>query len=156
MAEERNQEIHVKDNRLFNSDGSLRPGMSVEDDVKVAPKIEAKPTPKAEPRPQPAPPSSPKEEIPQDTSGYRGENKIDFHTFILSLASSVQISLGLVAHPMTGQIEQDFAHAQQTIDILGMLEAKTLGNLTPEESGLLKQVLFQLRMAYVEIKKRQP
>ena len=80
---------------------------------------------------------------------------IDFPTFILSLASSVQISLGLIANPMTGKTEKDLMHAQQTIDILGMLETKTANNLTPEESGLLKHMLFQLRMQYVEVGKNK-
>ena len=43
--------------------------------------------------------------------------------------------------------------SKQTIDIIGMLEQKTVGNLSPEESGLVRQILFQLRMQYVEISK---
>lgn len=81
---------------------------------------------------------------------------IDFQTFVLSLASSVQISMGLIPNPISGEVKQDLINAKQTIDIIGMLEEKTSGNLSPEESGLLKNILFQLRMQYVELSKNQP
>lgn len=81
---------------------------------------------------------------------------IDFQTFVLSLASSVQISLGLIPNPISGEVKRDLINAKQTIDIIGMLEEKTSGNLSPEESGLLKNILFQLRMQYVELSKNQP
>jgi len=83
-------------------------------------------------------------------------DSIDFQTFILSLASSVQISMGLIPNPISGQVNQDLTNAKQTIDIIGMLEEKTSGNLSPEESGLLRNILFQLRMQYVELSKNRP
>lgn len=84
------------------------------------------------------------------------QGPIDFQTFVLSLASSVQISLGLIPNPISGEVKRDLTNAKQTIDIIGMLEEKTLGNLAPEESGLLKNILFQLRIQYVELSKNQP
>jgi hypothetical protein len=125
--------LHVKDNRMFNPDGSLREEAS----DKNSQVSEAQP---------------PKQRA-QEGSPFASQESIDFPTFILSLASSAQISLGIVPNPITGALEADLAHAKQTIDIIGMLENKTQGNLDPEESGLLKQVLFQLRMQYVEISK---
>lgn len=93
-------------------------------------------------------------ETPDSGPAVDAEQTIDFNTFILSLASSVQISLGVVANPMTGETNTNLAHAKQTIDILGMLEEKTQNNLSPEESGLLKNILFQLRMQYVDVQKQ--
>lgn len=125
--------IKVKDNRLFNTDGSLREPLR-EEDPKPAPKISTQTTPQAVPKPEP---------------------KIDFQTFMLSLASSAQISMGIVPNPITGRTSRDLAHAKQTLDILGLLEQKTKNNLTPEESGLLKNILFQLRMQFVELAKHE-
>jgi hypothetical protein len=75
--------------------------------------------------------------------------EIDFATFIVSLSSSVLIHLGVVADPMTGQKQMDLPIAKQTIDMLGMLQEKTRGNLTNEESQLLESMLYDLRMRYV-------
>jgi len=75
--------------------------------------------------------------------------EIDFSTFVVSLSSSVLIHLGVVADPTTGQQNKDLAIAKQTIDMLGMLQAKTRGNLTKEEDQLLESMLYDLRMRYV-------
>lgn len=83
----------------------------------------------------------------------RGLPEINFPTFILSLATSAQVHLGAVDNPVTGKKEKDVALAKQTIDILGMMQEKTKGNLTDEEGRLLEHVLFDLRMMYVEAKK---
>lgn len=143
MSDNPSDGVSVRDNRMFNPDGTLR-----EDTAKASSRAEER----SEPSP---PPGMTSEKPPRQTRPERdpAPGDIDFPTFILSLASSVQISMGLVPNPMTGSIETDLMHAKQTIDILGMLEEKTTGNLAPEESGLLKQILFQLRMQYVEISK---
>ena len=75
--------------------------------------------------------------------------EIDFSTFVVSLSSSVLIHLGVVADPMTGEQKKDLAIAKQTIDMLGMLQEKTKGNLTNEEGQLLESMLYDLRMRYV-------
>ena len=49
----------------------------------------------------------------------------------------------------------EFTMAQQSIDLLGMLQEKTRGNLTPEEAQFLENMLFDLRMLYVQVSKRQ-
>jgi hypothetical protein len=73
--------------------------------------------------------------------------EIDFGTFVMSLASSVLVHLGEIDHPeATGK---NLPFAKQTIDILGMLQDKTRGNLTNEESQLLTNLLYDLRMKYV-------
>lgn len=75
--------------------------------------------------------------------------KIDFSTFIFSLNSSALVHLGLVEDPASGQKTKNLPVAKQTIDILGMLEEKSRGNLTDDEEKLLKNILHDLRMMYV-------
>ena len=77
------------------------------------------------------------------------DHDLDFSTFVISLASSVQVNLGAMPHPETNQTAQNFPAAKQMIDILMMLQTKTKGNLTEAEAALLEQVLFSLRMHYV-------
>ena len=77
--------------------------------------------------------------------------KLDFHTFILGLGSSAFIHLGDAPHPETGQAAApDLVLAQQTIDVLAMLQEKTRGNLTRDEEALIGQLLRDLRFRYVE------
>ena len=74
---------------------------------------------------------------------------IDFYTFCLSLGSSAFVHLGDAPHPETGQPRSDLALAKQTIDILGMLQEKTRGNLSEEEAKFLEHLLLDLRLRYV-------
>jgi hypothetical protein len=78
--------------------------------------------------------------------------KINFATFIFSLNSSVLVQLGLIDDPATGKKTKNLPLAKQTIDILGMLEEKTRGNLTKDEETMLKNILYDLRMIYVKEK----
>ncbi|MGD8447940.1 MAG: DUF1844 domain-containing protein [Desulfobacterales bacterium] len=78
--------------------------------------------------------------------------KINFATFIFSLNSSVLVQLGLIDDPATGKKTRNLPLAKQTIDILGMLEEKTQGNLTKDEETMLKNILYDLRMIYVKEK----
>lgn len=75
---------------------------------------------------------------------------LDFPTFVLSLSSSVLVHLGEIPEPESGQNMTNLPVAKQTIDILSMLEQKTAGNLDPQEDKLLKDMLFELRMKYVQ------
>jgi hypothetical protein len=76
--------------------------------------------------------------------------ELDFSTFVISLATSAQVGLGTVPHPETNQSVQNFPAAKQMIDILALLKEKTKGNLTEAESSLLDQVLYNLRIHYVQ------
>ena len=58
--------------------------------------------------------------------------------------------LGEMNNPVTGTVEKDVAVAKQTIDIIGMLGEKSKGNLDETEEQLLREVLYNLRMRYVE------
>ena len=75
---------------------------------------------------------------------------VDFSTFVLSLSHSVLMHLGQAPHPETGSVEKALPLARQTIDLLAMLEEKTKGNLSGDEERLLAQILFDLRIRYVE------
>lgn len=74
-------------------------------------------------------------------------------TLIFSLYTHVQISLGLVPDPMTQQVHKDLAQAKYNIDLLGVLKEKTQGNLTQEEEQALEQMLYEIRMTYIEVSK---
>lgn len=78
--------------------------------------------------------------------------EINFPTFIFSLNSSALLNLGAIEDPGTGQKTKNLPLARQTIDILGMLEEKTKGNLTDDEAAMLKNILYELRMLYVKEK----
>lgn len=78
--------------------------------------------------------------------------KIDFSTFVISLNSSALVQLGVLADPTTGEISKNMAVAKQTIDVLGMLEEKTRGNLDTDEANMLKSILYDLRILYVKEK----
>jgi hypothetical protein len=81
---------------------------------------------------------------------------IDFATFVLSLSHSALMHLGEAPHPETNTVEANLPLAKQNIDLLGLLDEKTKGNLTGDEERLLAQVLFDLRMRYVERTKAAP
>ena len=78
---------------------------------------------------------------------------LSFSSFILSLATSAMIQMGKIADPMTNKTETNFPLAKQQIDIIEMLAEKTKNNRSKEEDELLEQVLYQLRMQYVEVNK---
>lgn len=76
---------------------------------------------------------------------------VDFATFAISLGTSALYHLGLVDDPEDGgRAEKNLLLAQQTIDTLEMLERKTRGNLDAEEAQLLENLLYELRMRFVE------
>ena len=86
---------------------------------------------------------------PTEQAGTGSYPELDFSSFILSLATTAQVSLGNIPNPETNEPAQNLPVAKQMIDILGMLKDKTKGNLTDDEQGLLDSVLFNLRMQYV-------
>jgi hypothetical protein len=76
---------------------------------------------------------------------------LSFTAFVVSLASSAAIHFGDLPDPNTGQpAEVNLEGAAQMIDILALLEEKTRGNLTLEERQVLEQVLYELRLRFVE------
>lgn len=81
---------------------------------------------------------------------------INFAAFVLSLAHTAAVHFGDVPDPVSGKsAAANLAAAQQMIDILALLEEKTRGNLTAEERQLIDQLLYELRLRYIEAQKPQ-
>jgi len=76
--------------------------------------------------------------------------EIDFSHFVFSLSTSALIQLGEIEDPFTQKSVKNLPLAKQTIDLIGMLQGKTKGNLTPEEEKVIEYVLYDLRMKYVK------
>lgn len=76
---------------------------------------------------------------------------LDFPTFILSLSHSALVHLGDAPDPSTGTHEVNLHLARQVIDTVALLQEKTRGNLTGAEERVVDQVLYDLRMRFVEV-----
>ena len=76
--------------------------------------------------------------------------EINFSTFIFSLNASALVHLGAIEDPASGQKVKNLPLAKQTIDILNMLEEKTRGNLNKDEENIMRNILYDLRIAYVK------
>ena len=98
--------------------------------------VSPKEQPKDQPKPQPKDPS----QEPKQT---------EFTFFISSLSMQALIALGEMPHPATNQPHPDPEQARYLVDLLGMLQEKTKGNVSAEEASLLENVLYELRMKYV-------
>ena len=96
-----------------------------------------------------APPGGPAPASPEELPS------IDFPTFVLSLSHSALMHLGEAPHPDTNRTEKNLPLARQTIDLIALLEEKTKGNLSGDEERLIHQVLYDLRMRYVELSKQK-
>ena len=72
-----------------------------------------------------------------------------FDLFVSGLAMEALIAMGEMPHPTTRKQAANLPHAKYLVDLLGVLEEKTKGNLAVEEDKLLKDALYQLRMRYL-------
>ena len=79
-----------------------------------------------------------------------------FLSFIMSIASNAASALGMMEHPVTHQREVDVELGKHWIDVLGMLQKKTQGNLTSKEQQMLEGLLSDLRMQYVSLVNAPP
>lgn len=143
MSEE-DKPIRVVDRRMFTSDGQLRPDYEPEEPP--APPKAPEPPPPAAAAPSGRVGETPAPEPVADPAAAQA-----FMGLVSFLASNVYAALGI--DPMTGERlpRREPAAARQMIDWLGVLEQKTRGNLSFEESDLLAKVLYELRLAYVEV-----
>ena len=94
-----------------------------------------------------------KEEGPPRETASREETplpEINFTNFLLSVSTSALIQLGEIPDPVSKESERQLPLAKQTIDLIGMLQEKTKGNLTPEEEKLIEHILYDLRIRYVK------
>ncbi len=92
----------------------------------------------------------PEEGEEDEDASPRGRGSI-FAQFVDTLAAQAAMFLGLEPEPMSGARRASPEQAKYLIDVLGMLDDKTRGNLSPDEDHHLKMVLHELRMAYVEL-----
>lgn len=161
MVEREEKPIRVVDRRMFTPDGELRAGFEPEESPAATP-------PPAPPRAvsAPAAPAEPESAAPGDAADADSDPAplppsdepsgpsapaSDFARIVSSLATTAYSALGLLADPATGGRHRDLAIARQMIDWLGVLELKTRGNLSFEETDLLSRALYELRLAYVEV-----
>jgi len=88
------------------------------------------------------------------TTEESNEDAINFTAFVVSLAHTAAVHFGDIPDPVSGeQGEPNLPAAHQMIEILSLLEVKTRGNLTAEERQVLDQLLYELRMRYIEVSK---
>jgi hypothetical protein len=167
----------VTDRRLFNADGSPR---DLPPEEKPEPKAEAAvastenagaaaaaeapasvetPTSsvQAEAAATEPPPAETAPEVDDELSDFTEEELADardpagFLSFIMSIASNAASALGMMEHPVTHQRDVDVELGKHWIDVLGMLQKKTTGNLSPKEKQMLEGLLADLRMQYVSL-----
>ena len=127
----------VVDRRSWTSEGDRR----------EAPEPEA---PAAVPPPQPERPSA----APDLSGGAKSLDMPGIETIISYLSTTALFQLGLLAGPGGEHIPPDLENARRTIDMLEVLQQKTRGNLSENEAQLLEEVLYEMRMSFVEIQKR--
>jgi hypothetical protein len=174
MSEHEEQEaiFKVSDRRLFNADGSVREGVTIEKTpekpvekpaaqvkdpaVEAAEEAEAVQEISAEPT---LPEAIDQENaFENDEDGQDDEEEIpgeqdptSFVNFIMSLASQAAAALGAMPHPVTGQRTLDLDIAKHWIDTMAMLREKTKGNLHAQEEKLLIGLLSDLRMQFIQL-----
>lgn len=154
----------VTDRRLFNADGSPR-------DL----------PPEEKPEPQPEAVTAPAETAASGVQAEAAETQppvvesagelddefspeelaeardpAGFISFIMSIASNAASALGMMEHPVTHSREVDVELGKHWIDVLGMLQKKTAGNLSPKEKQMLEGLLSDLRMQYVSLVNAAP
>ena len=174
MAEKKQESFIVTDRRLFTSEGERRKEVSEEEVSSAAPPSpppakEPATMPKQtaateEPPMSPAPPASEQQEQADayrksskdldarvELSGHSAkELEMTFERFMASLYMTAMLQLGLMQEE-GGKPRLDLIGARQTIDTLSLISEKTKGNLTAAEENFLQNVLYELRMAYVEV-----
>jgi len=174
MAEKKQESFIVTDRRLFTSEGERRKEVSEEEVSSAAPpspppakEPAAMPKQSAateEPPMSPAPPASEQQEQADayrksskdldarvELSGHSAkELEMTFERFMASLYMTAMLQLGLMQEE-GGKPRLDLIGARQTIDTLSLISEKTKGNLTAAEENFLQNVLYELRMAYVEV-----
>ena len=84
------------------------------------------------------------------------DDPASFASFLMSIASNAAASLGMMEHPVTRKREVDLELGKHWIDVLGMLEKKTRGNLLPQEEQILEGLLADLRMQFVSLSNATP
>jgi hypothetical protein len=161
--DEQQPTFKVVDRRPFNPDGTpreLSPEERAENEraAEAAAAVNLQPqsaAPQMAPvQESPAPPEQqPERPASRPERAHAGGDPLDdpasFLSLIMSLASNAASSLGMMPHPVTGESGVDLKTAKHWIDVLGMLEQKTQGNLDEQEAQVVEGLLADLRMQYV-------
>jgi Domain of unknown function (DUF1844) len=157
--QEEQPNFKVTDRRLFNPDGSPR---DLPPEEQPAAKVEPTPEP-AQPSPtisevgaaaQPAASETAEETSDEELSEEElaeAQEPASFLNFMMSIASNAASSLGMMEHPVTHQRDVDLELGKHWIDVLGMLQKKTKGNLTKQEEKMMEGLLSDLRMQFVSL-----
>jgi len=149
----------VTDRRLFNADGSPRdlppeekpeaPAATAPEVAPVAQETQTAPEPQVAASAAQEPSAAEEEFTEEDLADAR--DPASFVSFLMMLAQNAASTLGMVEHPVTHQRDVDVESGKHWIDVLGMLQKKTAGNLTPQEKRMLDGLLADLRMQYVSL-----
>jgi hypothetical protein len=158
--------MKVTDKRLFTDDGELRE--EYRDSIRPSDEPVKKEPAEAQRGREGAAPRESRERAPEAPAGAQqpepapGESKTrprqaseldhpetPFAKFIDSLIVNAYMALGMIRHPYQEEVQVDLQAARQMIDIVTMLEEKTRGNLTAEESEYLEAHLGDLKLAFV-------
>ncbi|HZY63449.1 MAG TPA: DUF1844 domain-containing protein [Edaphobacter sp.] len=175
---EQNKPFVITDRRKFTAEGELRPDAAPspeEERHDAAPPATETPATSA-PQPKVEETAPPKEELPPLTAEQSDQARAAYQQTADRLDTAIRATNPGMEHPPTMSFEQivhsvymtallqlggatpegqqpqiDLMGARQSIDMLAVLGEKTKGNLTPEESRLLDNALFELRMGFLEI-----
>jgi len=157
--EQESSGFKVVDRRPFTEEGKRREDAAVEgrpESVTPAPQTGVRPPAAAPPpkpaAPAPAAPAMDEEELGED---FAAEGPVGFDTLVSYLSTTAMFQLGFLPGPGGERIPTDLVNARRTIDLMEVLQEKTEGNLTDDESRMLDEVLYELRMSFVEVQKRQ-
>ena len=175
---EQNKPFVVTDRRKFTMDGELRPDAdpSPEKEHRESVAVVTEPKPVAAASPEPPPATEPESELPPLTSEQTEQARVAYQMTSDRLDTAIRAANPGADHPPAMTFDQlvqsvymtaimqlggatpegqqpqvDIIGARQSIDMLAVLDEKTKGNLSPEESRLLESALFELRMAFLEI-----
>ena len=138
-AEKKEKSFVIKDKRIFDESGDVRKETeTLTQEIPLETKAEKAQQPPFEKSQEP----STEEYLPE----------MNFANFVLSLSTTAMYHFGDFPDPVSRKAEKNLIAAKQTIDILGLLQTKTEGNLDENEKSLLDGLLFELRMRYVKEK----
>lgn len=151
--------LKVKDRRKFNTDGSLREGVTIESepaktsvpspaDVKESVILDKTESPISKDV-ETQVPKTQNEEREEDITN--DDDPASFVNFLSTLVANAASSLGAMPHPVTGQKTVDLDTGKYWIDVLGMLKKKTEGNLNSQEQKLIDGILGDLQMQYLAL-----
>jgi hypothetical protein len=145
----------IKDRRKFDEKGDLRKS---EEEEKAASEGQSRFDEAAGPQPEqnaePRPDSTQEGKSDERRRGEADYPPITFSDFVVSLSTSVIYHFGDIPDPISRKAEKNLEAAKQTIDILGILEQKTRGNLDENEKKLMDAILYELRIRYIKEKEK--